>query len=238
MAHLNCANCPVRACSDEPGSKAYPRFCPMAQDADALKEARAAYEDPATQKLALAAAQTEADRYPLEPRVEEVMSFARRIGAQRLGIASCVGLIQEASVLQDIFEAHGFQVDSVCCKVGSIPKEEIGLADKEKIHPGQYEALCSPIGQAKLLDEAGSELVPTYAARELAKGVPKHRMNEEGMAPRLAYQVIHDELRLDGFSRRRLGIAILQPVSCDLAGVEAGEEIEEQPFDAAVFPAG
>jgi len=49
-------------------------------------------------------------------------------------------------------------------------------------------------------DEAGGELVPTYAARELAKGVPKHRMNEEGMAPRLAYQVIHDELRLDGFS--------------------------------------
>jgi len=132
MVQLNCANCPVRACSDEPGSRGYPRFCPMAQDADALKEARAVYEDPETQKLALAAAQTEADRYPLEPRVEEVMSFARRIGATRLGIASCVGLIEEARTLQGIFEAHGFQVDSVCCKVGSIPKEEIGLADEDR----------------------------------------------------------------------------------------------------------
>jgi uncharacterized metal-binding protein len=130
----------------------------MAQDSAALRRARAAYQDPETRALALAAARTEADRYPLEPRVEEVMSFARRIGATRLGIASCVGLIREARLAQEIFEAHGFHVDTVCCKVGSIPKEEIGLADAEKIHPGQYEALCSPIGQAMLLNEAGSEL--------------------------------------------------------------------------------
>jgi len=46
----------------------------------------------------------------------------------------------------------------------------------------------------------GDELVPTYASRELSKGVPCHQMAEEGMAPRLAYQLIHDELQLDGFS--------------------------------------
>jgi uncharacterized metal-binding protein len=155
---LKCAICRVRACSAEPGTRAYPAFCPMAQDTDALREARKAYDDEETRKLALAAARTEADRYPLEPRVEEVMSFARRIGAQHLGIASCVGLIEEARMLQEICEAHGFQVSSVCCKVGSIPKEEIGLADEEKIRPGQFEALCSPIGQAKLLNEVGTEL--------------------------------------------------------------------------------
>jgi uncharacterized metal-binding protein len=160
---LKCAICRVQACCAEPGTSTYPRFCPMAgervrTDTDALREAREAYDDPETRKLALAAARTEADRYPLEPRLEEVMSFARRIGARRLGIASCVGLIQEARMLQEILEANGFQVDSVCCKVGSIPKEEIGLADEEKIHPGQFEALCSPIGQAKLLNQAGTEL--------------------------------------------------------------------------------
>jgi uncharacterized metal-binding protein len=42
--------------------------------------------------------------------------------------------------------------------VGSIPKDEIGLADGEKIRPGQFEALCNPIGQARLLNEAGTEL--------------------------------------------------------------------------------
>jgi len=137
---------------------AYPDFCPMADQADALREAREAYEEEETRQLALAAARTEADRYPLEPRVEEVMSFARRIGATRLGIASCVGLIREARMLQEIFEANGFEVASVCCKVGSIPKEAIGLSDEEKIHPGQFEALCSPIGRAKLLNAAGTGL--------------------------------------------------------------------------------
>ncbi len=155
---LRCALCGVRACCDEPGTSEIPDYCPMDQDSEALRQARAAYDDPETRMLALAAARTEADRYPLETRVEEVMSFARRIDATRLGIASCVGLIREARLAQEIFEAHGFQVDTVCCKVGSIPKEEIGLADAEKIHPGQYEALCSPIGQAMLLNEAGTEL--------------------------------------------------------------------------------
>jgi uncharacterized metal-binding protein len=130
----------------------------MAQNTEALREAREAYGDEGTRKLALAAARTEADRYPLEPRVGEVMSFARRIGAQRLGVASCIGLIEEARLFQGICEAQGFEVHSVCCKVGVIPKEEIGLADEEKIRPGQFEALCSPIGQAKLLAEAGTEL--------------------------------------------------------------------------------
>ena len=155
---LRCAICGVRACSQEPGSVPYPSFCPMAGDGQALSEARAEYEDDETRALAQAAARTEAAGYCKEPRVEEIMNFARRLGVDRLGIASCVGLLHEARLLQEILQANGFEVFSVCCKVGSIPKEEIGLADGEKIRPGQFEALCNPIGQAKLLNEAGTGL--------------------------------------------------------------------------------
>jgi uncharacterized metal-binding protein len=114
--------------------------------------------DANTQSLAMAAARTEAAGYCKETRVQEVMGFARRLGVNRLGIAFCVGLIQEAHLLLEILEANHFEVLSVCCKVGSIPKEEIGLGDDEKIHPGQYEASCNPIGQALLLNEAGTGL--------------------------------------------------------------------------------
>jgi uncharacterized metal-binding protein len=86
------------------------------------------------------------------------MGFARRMDVNRLGIAHCVGLIHEARLVQEILEANHFEVQSVCCKVGSIPKEEIGLGDAEKIRPGQYEALCNPIGQAMLLNETGTGL--------------------------------------------------------------------------------
>ena len=86
------------------------------------------------------------------------MEFARRIGAARLGIATCRGLIRESDLLREILEANGFQVYRACCKVGSIPKEFVGLGEAEKVRPGNYEALCNPVGQAKLLNEVGTEL--------------------------------------------------------------------------------
>jgi uncharacterized metal-binding protein len=45
----------------------------------------------------------------------------------------------------------------VCCKAGSIDKEHVGIRDEEKVRPGQYEAMCSPVGQAALLDKAGTQ---------------------------------------------------------------------------------
>ena len=155
---LRCAICRVQACSEEPSSRSHPGLCPVTEDPEALSEARQAYEDRGTRRLAQAAARTESAGYCEEPRVEEIMSFARRLDVSKLGIANCIGLMREARLLQEILEANGFEVYSVCCKVGSIPKEEIGLADEEKIRPGQFEALCNPIGQAKLLNEAGTGL--------------------------------------------------------------------------------
>jgi len=38
----------------------------------------------------------------------------------------------------------------------------------------------------------------TYGSRYFAKSVPKYEMPEEGMPARAAYQIIHDELNLDG----------------------------------------
>jgi uncharacterized metal-binding protein len=67
-------------------------------------------------------------------------------------------LSHEARLLKDVLEANYFQVFSVCCKVGSIPKEEIGLAEAEKIRPGEFEALCSPVAQARLLNHAETGL--------------------------------------------------------------------------------
>jgi len=80
------------------------------------------------------------------------------LGVNRLGVAHCVGFLREAGLLQEILEANGFEVWTVCCKVGSIPKEEIGVTDEEKLSPGEFEPTCNPIGQAKLLNEAGTGL--------------------------------------------------------------------------------
>ena len=154
-----CAICGVQACSAEPGEKQYPVFCPVPREGELLAEVEQTYlQDERVKQLAAESARTEAAGYCESTRVEEIMDFARRIGASKLGIAHCVGLMREARLAREIFIAGGFEVYTACCKVGSIPKETIGLKDSEKIRPGQFEGLCSPVGQAALLDKAGCQL--------------------------------------------------------------------------------
>jgi uncharacterized metal-binding protein len=154
-----CAICGVRACSAEPGTKQPPAFCPMPVEEELLADVEQAYlEGESLRRLALESARTESAGYGRATRIEEIMDFARRIGAETLGIAHCVGLMREARLAREIFMAGGFEVYTVCCKVGSIAKEKVGLSEGEKIRPGQYEALCSPVGQAALLDKAGCQL--------------------------------------------------------------------------------
>jgi len=154
-----CALCGVTACSAEPGAKKLPALCPMLAEAELLEEVERTYlEKEDIQRLALESARTEAAGYCRATRAEEIMDFARRIGAEKLGIAHCIGLMHEAKLAREIFVAGGFEAYTVCCKVGSIDKEKIGLKDEEKIRPGQYEAMCSPVGQAAVLAAAGTEL--------------------------------------------------------------------------------
>jgi len=49
-----------------------------------------------------------------------------------------------------------------------------------------------------------SVLTPTYASREMTGDIPKHSFPEQGTAPATVYNLIHDELILDGNSRQNL----------------------------------
>jgi uncharacterized metal-binding protein len=155
----HCNLCGVKACSAEPGAKKPPAFCPMPVETDLLVDVARVYSsNPEIKRLALESARTESAGYCKSTRIEEIMDFARRLGFLRLGIAHCIGLMNEARLAGEIFVAGGFDVYAACCKVGSINKESIGLLDEEKIRPGQYEVLCSPVGQAALLAKAGTQL--------------------------------------------------------------------------------
>jgi uncharacterized metal-binding protein len=153
-----CVLCGVKACTAAPETKVPPDFCPMPAEPELLAEVERAYvSDPQLQRIAVESARTEAAGYCKATRVQEIMDFARRMGWSRLGIAHCVGLMQEAKAARDIFVAGGFDVCTVCCKAGSIDKEQVGIRDEEKVRPGQFEAMCSPVGQAALLDKAGAQ---------------------------------------------------------------------------------
>ena len=73
---LRCALCGIKACSDEPGAKRIPSFCPMPIEHERLAEAERSYlEDEELQKLARESARTEAAGYCRSTRIQEIMDL-------------------------------------------------------------------------------------------------------------------------------------------------------------------
>jgi uncharacterized metal-binding protein len=107
--------------------------------------------------LARAAAEVEGLYYCKINRVEETVAFARRIDAKRIGIATCLGLIEETKVLVGILRMAGFETRTALCKVGSVDKTEIGIPEDLKIKCG-FEACCNPVLQARLLNREQTDL--------------------------------------------------------------------------------
>ena len=153
----SCIDCAVTRCDAHHSQRPYPAFCPsQALEKDRREAALAQYQnDPEDQKLAQAAAGVEADGYRKWPRVQETIVFAQRMGYHKIGIATCVGLIRESRTLAKILRAHGFAVYGVGCKVGELPKNDLGIPPE---HHGPGDIACNPILQAELLNEAGTEL--------------------------------------------------------------------------------
>jgi uncharacterized metal-binding protein len=135
-----------------------PGFCPTKVMADELDAAVALYDDPEVLKVAQVSGRIEAEGYCQWTRVEEICQFAKKMGFKKVGIATCISFVDLAKTLSGILESHGLEVASVACKNGSVPKEDMGIKDEEKIRPGNYEAMCNPVSQATLLNESGCEL--------------------------------------------------------------------------------
>jgi len=164
----NCAKCAVveKICRLEKGRG--PSSCPTKKERSTLAEALERYGDPEIKEFARLASVQEGACYamrdakpfvmiPTKSRIEELIEFSQRMGYKRLGLAFCGGLTHEASILSEVLEKHGFEVIAVSCKVGGIPKEKIGIKDEEKIRIGEFESMCNPIAQAKILNHAGTD---------------------------------------------------------------------------------
>lgn len=154
----SCSECGAYNCYQR--RKTFPAFClTEAADPRQAKEAQQAYVGEGLDaRIAQAAAEVEGRFHGKLTRVEEIVAFARRLGARRIGIATCLALIEETRVFAKILRAKGLEPFSVVCKVGSLDKTEIGVPEEWKIRPNSFEAICNPVLQAKLLNAHGTEL--------------------------------------------------------------------------------
>ncbi len=163
-----CALCAVqdRACV-VPGGEG-PTFCPTHEHSGVIEDALKEYAKPEILEFARMASIQEGECYvnrrgtpyvlqPAKTRVEEICEFAAKMAYPKIGVAFCGGLHAEARAFTEVLTAHGFDVVSVRCKVGCTPKEAIGVHDDEKIRIGAFEAMCSPLAQAALLNAAATD---------------------------------------------------------------------------------
>ena len=83
--------------------------------------------------------------------------FCDRMGYHKIGLGFCGGFKDEAKILTGILERNGFEVVSVMCKAGGQDKSTVGITDECKVHRGEFDPMCNPIFQAKLLNSQKTE---------------------------------------------------------------------------------
>ena len=152
---LSCIDCATKACKKGEAEK-YPAFClTRNMNPDLLQEALACYQEEENNRVMINAANVESEFYGKMTRVEETVEFAKRIGAKKIGIATCLGLLEEAKIFAKLLRKRGFEVFGICCKAGAVPKTEIGIEVKCE---NSGKTMCNPILQAKMLNAEQTDL--------------------------------------------------------------------------------
>ena len=155
---LTCSDCGVPNCYRE--ERTFPDFClTEAIEPDKLDGITDQYRgEGQVAIIARASAEVEGTYYGQLTRVEEIIAFANRIGAKKIGLATCIGLAEETKIFVKVLKINGLEPYSVICKIGSVDKSEIGIGDDFKILKGSHESMCNPILQARLLNEQKTDL--------------------------------------------------------------------------------
>ncbi len=146
-----------------------PEYCPSGKHNEVIQESFNLYKgDSDDARMVKIAARVEGMCYQPVPgsktvnarwtRVEDTIAFARLMKYKKIGIATCIGLLDETRRLSDILKAQNFTPLSLCCKTGSIDKLKLGLKESDKIRPSTFEPACNPVAQAMLLNKANTDM--------------------------------------------------------------------------------
>lgn len=167
MTDPKCARCKAKPCHEGLTDDALlPAFCPIKNFKDLVQETTEKYKSHEIQPFYFNSAIIEKEAYdekaakegrtvPIRPRIREIAEFAKKMGYQKIGLAFCSGLSDEAGRASAILEKNGLEVCSAVCSCGAIDKTQVGIPAEHKIrNPEKFEAACNPLLQAELLNQA------------------------------------------------------------------------------------
>jgi uncharacterized metal-binding protein len=152
---LDCAECKSKKCT-KPNSDKLFEDCTTEKNKEILLKCTKKYEIENIKNIYKTAVEIESEGYMKWPRLKEIIEFSKKLGFKKIGIAFCVGLSEEAKKVTEVLRKKGFDVYPVLCKVGSIPKNELGVPSLRG--DPSLEAGCNPIGQAEILNNYKTDL--------------------------------------------------------------------------------
>lgn len=161
-----CAACPMRKSYDRRCFRSdgkSPENCPTVLKPDMAQSTLGIYKSEQFARMAKVAALVEKAGYekvpgglkPTRPRIVELVDFCQSMEYTKLGFLFCIGMQKEAAIVQEILTTNGFEIVSAICKVGCVPKSELGLTPEDQLNPRGPEAMCNPVMQAEIANEAG-----------------------------------------------------------------------------------
>jgi uncharacterized metal-binding protein len=157
---VTCIECEAYKCRYPKAKKSPSQACPRKQYPEVLKQTlKDNRDDAAVQKINAACIEVlrrgRHDSLGFQwTRVRELIEYARVLGYKRIGIAGCIGLIEESKILGRILMEAGFTVILVNCMAGGAVPEKFGL----KISETTSNVFCNPFMQAEVLNQEKTEL--------------------------------------------------------------------------------
>ena len=102
---LSCVDCGTQNCKFK--TRTYPEFCLTTNlSEEDSRWALERYEEDRNLDIMKASAEVEYEGYCQWTRVQEIMEFAKKIGARKIGIANCIGLIKRIRAIRSYMQGR------------------------------------------------------------------------------------------------------------------------------------
>ena len=119
MKTIVCHQCKTSECLDR-YPRGIPEYCQAKKFPRIIEASKGQYLDPELAKIHLATAKVLKRGSYDWSRVQQCIEFAKELGATKVGLAVCVGLIREGREFARFLTRAGLQVVSVACMVGAV----------------------------------------------------------------------------------------------------------------------
>ena len=153
---VSCIECEAYKCRYPESKKGVPKECPRKNYPHVLKETiERSLKDSSIYRVNVGCEEVLKRSSSNWTRVRELIEYARLLHYKKIGIAGCIGLIEESKILGRILTEAGFQVVLVNCMAGGAHRTKFGLKEREG---AASQIACNPLMQAEVLNREKTDL--------------------------------------------------------------------------------